>query len=155
MRQGTFSDPKGVIGDGTVRGREIYDHASNAWYWLDSIYDGAKAIGKEVWMPYIYQNEAEWDEAKMWEIAQESDPSMEKLVFECMKGKTGKWVRYDTQGRMLKGWVTISGDLETIYPDQAGNIYYYDNRTGLMARGYITLDGVTYHFDEITGALIR
>ena len=155
VRQGTFSDPKGVIGDGTVRGREIYDHASNAWYWLDSIYDGAKAIGKEVWMPYIYQNEAEWNEAKMWEIAQESDPGMENLVFECMKGKTGKWVRYDTQGRMLKGWVTISGDLETIYPDQAGNIYYYDNRTGLMARGYITLDGVTYHFDEITGALIR
>ena len=154
VRQGTFSDPKGVIGDGTVRGREIYDRASNAWYWLDSIYDGAKAIGKEVWMPYIYQNEAEWNEAKMWEIAQESDPGMENLVFECMKGKTGKWVRYDTQGRMLKGWVTISGDLETMYPDQAGNIYYYDNRTGLMARGYITLDGVTYHFDEITGALI-
>ncbi len=153
VRQGTFNDAQGVIGDGTVRGREIYDAASNGWYWLDSIYDGAKAIGKEVWMPYIYQNEAQWDDVTMRQIANESDEGMGDFVYEAMKSHTGKWVRYDNNGAMLKGWVTISGDLAKLYPDQKGNKYYYDTRTGLMAKGWITMKGKTYHFDEITGVL--
>jgi len=153
VRQGTYDDPNGVVGFGTVRGREIYDPESNAWYWLDAVYDGAKAIGKEVWMPYIYQNEAEWDDATKRNIASESDPGMEDLVYEYMVNGTGKWVRYDEEGRMLKGWVEIKGTLAEKYPDQENNIYYYDNRTGLMAKGFITMDGKVYHFDEITGVL--
>ncbi len=39
VRQGTYDDPKGVLGDGVVRGREIYDPATDAWYWLDSVYN--------------------------------------------------------------------------------------------------------------------
>ncbi len=151
--QGTYTDPNGVIGDGTVRGREIYDAASNGWYWLDACYDGAKAVGKEVWMPYIYQNEASWDDATMTTVAYESDPGMGEFVLQSMRNHTGKWVRYDENGAMLKGWVTISGELAKIYPKQAGNAYYYDNRTGLMAKGYITIDGVNHYFDEITGVL--
>ena len=34
-------------------------------------------------------------------------------------------------GKMLKGWVTITGELAKLYPKQNGNTYYYDNRTGL------------------------
>ena len=30
------------------RGKEIYDPASDAWYWLDSIDGGRKAAGKEI-----------------------------------------------------------------------------------------------------------
>ena len=79
IRQGTYDDPGCVMGDGTCRGREIYDPESDGWYWLDAVYDGAKAENKEVWMPYIYQNE--------------------------IPGSTeGKWVRYDNKGKMIKGW---------------------------------------------------
>ncbi len=66
---------------------------------------------------------------------------------------SGKWVRYDNEGKMLKGWVTIEGDLADIYPDQAGNTYYYDRKTGLMAKGATVIDGIEYYFDEITGVL--
>ena len=152
-RQGTYDDPQGVMGDGTVRGREIYDSNSYGWYWLDACYDGAKAVGKEVWMPYIYQDEANWDEITIRNIANESDTGMEECVLNAMLNHTGKWVRYDENGRMLKGWVTIEGKLATLYPSQAGNKYYYDTRTGLMARGYVTIWGVDHYFDEITGVM--
>ena len=54
---------------------------------------------------------------------------------------------------MLKGWVTIEGALAQLYPKQTGNRYYYDSVTGLMAKGNVTIDGVSYYFDEITGVL--
>ncbi|MBR1860940.1 MAG: hypothetical protein IJ796_03645 [Lachnospiraceae bacterium] len=83
----------------------------------------------------------------------ESDEGMGECVYNAIKKKSGKWVRYDENGKMLKGWVKIEGALATLYPDQVGNTYYYDTRTGLMAKGEVKIDGVTYHFDEITGAL--
>lgn len=153
VRQGTMKDPKNIIGDGTPRGREIYDAESDGWYWLDSIYDRAKAVGKEVWIPYIYQDEDKWDRNTQSRIANESDVGMGSFVYECIYKKTGKWVKYDQNGAMLKGWVTITGTLAAIYPEQAGNTYYYDTRTGLMAKGYITINGITHHFDEVTGVM--
>ena len=155
VKQGTYSDSKGVVGDGTIRGREIYDPKSDAWYWLDAVYGGAKAVGKEVWMPYIYQDEDKWSTSEKWRIAQESDPGMADCVYNAMISKAGKWVRYDQSGRMLKGWVTINGELARLYPNQAGNTYYYDHRTGLMAKGWVKIDGKSYHFDEVTGVLKR
>ena len=154
VKQGTYDDPKGVMGDGTVRGREIYDPVTNEWYWLDSVYDGAKAVGKEVWMPYMYQQEGDWDEEKIAANAAASG-DMAQFVLDSINNKQGKWVRYDENGAMLKGWVTIEegSELAKVYEDQVGNTYYYDNRTGLMARGKVTLGGVTYEFDELTGAL--
>ncbi len=153
VKQGTYSDPHGVMGDGTVRGREIFDPASNAWYWLDSVYDGAKAVGKEVWMPYIYQDEKKWSDADIRRIADESDPGMGDQVYKTIKVGRGKWVRYDENGRMIKGWITINGRLAELYPEQKGNTYYYDNRTGLMAKGRTVIGGKTYYFDEVTGVL--
>ena len=155
VKQGTYSDSKGVVGDGTIRGREIYDPKSDAWYWLDAVYGGAKAVGKEVWMPYIYQDEDKWSTSEKWRIAQESDPGMADCVYNAMISKAGKWVRYDQSGRMLKGWVTINGEIARLYPNQAGNTYYYDHRTGLMAKGRVKIDGKSYHFDEVTGVLKR
>lgn len=129
VRQGTYSDPKCVMGDNTCRGREIYDPVSDGWYWLDSIYDGAKAINKEVWMPYIFQDE---------------EPGSTE----------GKWVRYDNTGKMIKGWYTISSDLDKeLYPNQIGNTYYYDLITGEMYKGTRIIDNNTYYFDEISGIL--
>ncbi len=74
-------------------------------------------------------------------------------VKKAIQNGSGKWVRYDNEGKMLKGWITIEGDLAVLYHDQAGNKYYYDRKTGLMAKGETVIDGVTYYFDEITGVL--
>ncbi len=160
VKQGTYYDPQGVLGDGTVRGREICDMSltddagqQGVWFWLDSVYHGAKAVGKEVWVPYIYQNEDSWDDAERRSIANESDPGMGDLVYRYMNEKKGKWVRYDENGKMLKGWVTIEGALADAYPDQKGNKYYYDTRTGLMAKGKVTIDGVEHFFNEMSGVL--
>ncbi len=153
IKQGTYFDEYGVMGDGTIRGREIFDPGSGQWYWLDAVYDGAKAVGKEVWIPYIYQDENEWDDEKLKAIAAESDEGMGEFVYNTIKNGYGKWVRYDQNGAMLKGWVEIKGELAQLYPDQAGNTYYYDTRTGLMAKGHLTIEGKECYFDETTGAL--
>ncbi|MBR1861664.1 MAG: pre-peptidase C-terminal domain-containing protein [Lachnospiraceae bacterium] len=152
VRQGTTDDTKGVLGDGTVRGREIYDHASDGWYWLDSINNGGKAVNKEVWMPYIYQDESKCSDAEL-KARSNNSPAMSAYAYECMKNRTGKWVRYDAEGKMYKGWLTIQGEeLSRLYPDQVGNTYYYDPVTGLMAKGHCTIAGVQYYFDPVTGA---
>lgn len=39
------------------RGKEIYDPDSDAWYWLDSVQNGAKAVGKDV---YMESNGGKW-----------------------------------------------------------------------------------------------
>ena len=88
------------------RGKEIYDPASNGWYWLDNVQQGAKAVSKDVY--------------------QESSG--------------GKWVRYDANGHMIKGWNT-----------NADGTYYFDPITGAMAKGTTTIDGMTYYFDPATG----
>ncbi len=152
IRQGTYDDPKGVIGDGTVRGREICDMASQGWYWLDSCYNGAKAVNKEVWMPYIYQQEKGWSDAEI-KMNAEASGNMAAQVERDIKAGTGKWVRYDDNGAMYKGWYTVEGQQATIYPDQVGNTYYYGPKTGLMAKGDLVIDGINYHFDEISGVL--
>lgn len=98
------------------RGKEIYDPASDAWYWLDAVDQGKKATSKDV-----YQE----SEAGQW--ADRPDG-------------TGKWIRYDAQGHMIKGW-------------SADKRYYFDPIYGTMAKGDAVIDGRTYHFDKNTGVL--
>ena len=105
---------KGVRQGLDGRGKEIYDPASDAWYWLDSVDQGKKATSKDV-----YQE----SEAGQW--ADRPDG-------------TGKWVRYDAQGHMIKGW-------------SADKRYYFDPIYGTMAKGDAVIDGRTYHFDKKTG----
>ena len=47
----------------------------------------------------------------------------------------------------------VEGDDIELYPEQAGNTYYYDPKTGLMAKGYVQIGGQYYYFDETTGVL--
>ena len=131
-RQGMMGDPKNITDTvyGYERGREIYDPASDGWYWLDAIYNGAKAENKEVWMPYIYQSD-----------------------MAAGINKEGKWVRYNADGKMVKGWYTPVGTDALLYPEQVGNLYYYDLITGQMVKGDYAIDGTLYHFDEVTGIL--
>ena len=44
-------------GNSNYRGKEIYDPASGAWYWLDNVQQGAKATSKEV---YQDSNGGKW-----------------------------------------------------------------------------------------------
>ena len=131
-RQGVMGDPKNITDTvyGHERGREIYDPETDAWYWLDAIYDGAKACDKEVWMPYIYQSD-----------------------MDAGINKQGKWVRYNAEGKMIKGWYTPVGSDLTLYPSQQYSIYYYDLVTGEMVKGWQKIGGEDYHFDENTGVL--
>ena len=156
IRQGVYGDLKNVrdiqFGE-SERGREIYDPDTKAWYWLDAVYNGAAAYGKEVWMPYVYQDEKAWSDNEIRDNANRADEGMKDYVYQCMKRNAGKWVRYDGEGKMLKGWVVIQGVLAKVYPDQKGNTYYYDHFTGIMAKGTLTIEGKTYHFDELTGAM--
>ena len=54
----------------------------------------------------------------------------------------GKWVRYDANGQMIKGWNT-----------NENGTYYFDLITGAMAHGTVEINGKTCHFDEATGIL--
>lgn len=152
VKQGTYNDQKGVMGDGTIRGREIYDPASVGWYWLDAVYNGAKAVNKEVWMPYVYQDEKNWTDAQIEAAAAESG-TMKEQVIKAIKAGTGKWVRYNADGAMYKGWYTVTSSDAIYFPNQVGNTYYYDEKTGLMAKGYTMIEGRLYYFDEISGIL--
>ncbi len=114
VRQGYLPEDAGF------RGKEIYDAASDAWYWLDNVQGGAKAVNKDV-----YQE----SDAGQW--AEKEDG-------------TGKWVRYDANGHMVKGWDT-----------NENGTYYFDPVYGTMAKGSVEIDGVTYQFDEVTGILYQ
>ena len=94
------------------RGKEIYDPESDAWYWLDAVQGGAKAVSKDV-----YQE----SDAGQW--ADNPDG-------------TGKWVRYDAEGHMVKGWqVTSTG---TYYFDEVTGAMA--KGVGIIANRYAALD---------------
>lgn len=101
------------------RGKEIYDPSSDAWYWLDAP-DGKMAVSKDV-----YQESLAGD----WGDMTGADGS-----------RYGKWVRYDENGHMIKGWQAT----------EAG-VYYFDPTYGTMAKGAALIDGVSYYFDPQTG----
>ena len=69
---------------------------------------------------------------------QQGAKATSKEVYQDSNG--GKWVRYDANGHMIKGWYT-----------QDGKTWYYDLTTGAMYKGWHTIEGSTYHFDETTG----
>ena len=115
VRQGVKYREDGSI-DASYRGKEIYDPSSNAWYWLDCVQNGAVAKDKDV-----YQ-ESQADDA----------------------GNIGKWVRYDADGHMVKGW-----------NEKDGSKYYFDPVYGTMAKGIVTINGKKYEFDSASGKLVK
>jgi cell wall-associated NlpC family hydrolase len=118
VKQGTAADPKCVKdGHGVERGREIYDPDTDAWYWLDANDNGARAANKDVWIPYIHQDE---------------EPG----------STNGKWVRYDENGKMIKGWNC-----------NEGTIWYFDQETGAMTKGDLVINSIRFSFDPATGVL--
>ena len=121
VRQGVKYTDDGFI-DYSYRGKEIYDPESGAWYWLDNVLNGAVAKNKDV-----YQESLAGD----WGDVTKEDGE-----------KYGKWVRYDSNGNMVKGWqVTDDGT------------YYFDKTYGTMAKGLAEIEGDTYFFDVVNGVM--
>ena len=122
VKQGVYGDPLNIFDTNhgkLERGREIYDPSSKGWYWLDACFEGAIARRKEVWMPYIFQED----------LKTGANPD-------------GKWVRYDAYGCMVKGWYANDNgvyyyDLNTgaMYKGAHvinGKAHYFDEMTGVM-----------------------
>ncbi len=108
--------------DASYRGKEIYDPASDAWYWLDNVQNGAKAVSKDVYQESL---------AGVWGDYAGTDGEL-----------YGKWVRYDENGHMIKGWHT-----------NENGTYYFDLIYGSMAKGEAAIDGQSFYFDRTTGLL--
>ena len=113
IRQGVYGDPLNIRDtdfNHEERGREIYDPGTDAWYWLDANANGAKAIDKDVFIPYTFQGQ----------------------------DTIGKWVRYNHMGHMAKGWNLFNWfDYETGAMAKGNNIidnipYYFDETTGKL-----------------------
>ena len=144
---------------------ELQKDNYNGWYyengqayWYDN---GVPARSKEVYDP---QTDAwYWFEA-------DGTMARDKDVFIVLNADgTGKWTRYDSDGRMVKGESYKNGawyyfDLTTgamakgfvnlpQSDDPNGKWVYYDPITGKMQYGEQYIDGYWYYFDTATGKM--
>ena len=103
-------------------------------YWYENgVKQGTTGRGKEIYDP---DSDAwYWLDAK-----QGGAKAVNKDVYQESNG--GKWVRYDANGHMVKGWDT-----------NANGTYYFDQVYGTMAKGIVTIDGNLYLFDVDTGVM--
>ena len=127
-------------------------------YWQDA--DGTYARGKEIFDP---------DSNAWYWIDSNGVMAHDKDVF--LRSNGGKWVRYDSNGHMVKGedyryggWYyfdTTTGAMAKgiqYVPSNGGKKVYYDWTTGKMAYGevYVNYDkehAGWYLFDKVTGAM--
>ena len=108
------------VNDPNYRGKEIYDPYTDAWYWLDNVQQGAVAKNKDVYQESFAGPFADRDDG------------------------TGKWVRYDNWGKMIKGW-----DWGAL--DNHGISQYFDPVTGAMAKGDVWIGDEHWFFDWQNG----
>ena len=103
-------------------------------YWYENgVKQGTTGRGKEIYDPD--SNAWYWLDAK-----QGGAKAVNKDVYQESNG--GKWVRYDANGHMIKGWDTNDD-----------GTYYFDQVYGTMAKGIVTIDGNLYLFDVDTGVM--
>ena len=119
----TATPASGYTGWKTVNGKD---------YWYENgVKQGTTGRGKEIYDPD--------SDAWYWlDANQGGAKAVSKDVYQESSG--GKWVRYDANGQMIKGWNT-----------NENGTYYFDPITGAMAKGTTTIDGMTYYFDPATG----
>lgn len=106
--------------------------------WFDC---GISAANKEVYDPDT--------DAWMWFDADGTRAMGKDVFIPAGQSDSGKWVRYDENGKMVKG-----------EDCQNGNWYYFDPITGEMAHGekYLDYDAAHtgwYYFDPITGIMFH
>lgn len=149
---------------GAIVPTSLYADSYSGWrviagerHWFDS---GVEARSKEIFDP--------GSQAWYW-IDADGTMAHDKDVYLPSSG--GKWVRYDSQGHMIKGedyryggWYYF--DIQTgamvkgtvFVPSNGGKWVYYDTVTGKMAHGLAYLDYDAFHtgwyyFDINTGAM--
>ena len=140
VRQGVKGDPKNITDNvyGEERGREIYDPGTNAWYWLDANNGGAKAVNKDVWLPYLFQSD-----------------------LKTGQNPEGKWVRYDAKGSMAKGIQYFDGSwyafdektgamIKGWKKTASGNYAFYGLSTGKLKEADFTYQNIMYKIDAVT-----
>ena len=108
------------------------EYPGGPWYWYENgVRQGTTGRGKEIYDPK--------SDAWYWlDAVQGGAMTTNKDVYQDSNG--GKWVRYDANGHMVKGWDT----------NEKGT-YYFDLVTGAMAKGMCTIDGIPCAFDTTTG----
>ena len=120
----------GVKQGTTGRGKEIYDASSDAWYWLDAVDGGAKAVNKDV---YQESDGGKW-------VRYDENGHM-------IKGENcqnGNWYYFEpVTGAMIHGPWSL--------PD--GRKVYYDLTTGIMQYGNVSINGSLYYFDPVYGTM--
>ena len=119
----TATPASGYTGWKTVNGKD---------YWYENgVKQGTTGRGKEIYDPD--------SDAWYWLDANRGGAkAVSKDVYQESNG--GKWVRYDANGRMIKGWDTNDD-----------GTYYFDLVTGAMTKGDATIDGLPCSFDTVTG----
>ncbi len=116
-------------------GYGTYDGSKKGWvtengrrYFYE---DGIKATSKEA----VVEEYWRWFDA---------DGTMAAGKDVYMRSSGGKWVRYDDQGRMVKGWDNTSR-----------GSYYFDEWSGAMAKGVKETDKGYFYFDQTTGIRVE
>jgi len=100
-----------------------------AWYWYENgVKQGTEGRGKEIYDPVSdawYWLDAEFGGRK----------AVSKDVYQEYADGTGKWVRYDADGHMVKGW-----------REDGEKRWYFDPKTGAMAKGMVKIDGKWWNY---------
>ncbi len=124
----TFDAVTGILLD-----KVWYVIDGNEYWYEGGIRQGTQGRGKEIYDPK--------SDAWYWlDAIDGGKKATGKDVYQESNG--GKWVRYDEDGHMVKGWDKLDG-----------NTYYFDKITGAMLKGEAVIDDEEYVFDEITGIL--
>ena len=128
-------------------------------YWYENgKRQGTEGRGKEIYDP----------STDAWYWLDAVDGGKKATAKDVYQEDGNKWVRYDENGKMIKGWnaygnlgvTTFVIDEVTGAPrydydptDKDGDMYYFDLQTGAMVKGTVDIDGITYTFDDVTGVL--
>lgn len=151
-----------------ARDKQVYDPASDAWYWFDA--DGTMATDKDVFIPVSNEDRSrgKWVryDAEGHMVKGEDyryggwyyfDPVTGEMAkgFRYLDSNGGKWVFYDyITGQMAHGERYIDGS----HGDEPGWMYFADD-TGAVAYGWQFLisdiDFKWVYYDTSTGRMVH
>ena len=159
--------------------KEVYDPASDAWYWFDK--DGSLAVNKDVYIPagskwVRYDKNGHMIKGEdyrygAWYYFDQTTGAMTKGM-KHVSSNGGKWVYYDwTTGKMAHGEQYVNYDAQHtgwyLFDQHTGAMFHgdtyvrsnggkwvrYDFSTGKMVKGLDRHDNSWYYFDKTTGAM--
>lgn len=144
-----------------TEGKNGWYYENGKRYWYDN---GVMARDKEVYDPD--------SDAWYWFDADGTMAADKDVYIPTSPDRsTGKWVRYDSNGGMVKGedyryggwyWFDpITGEMQKgfvyipVAGDSEGKWVYYDEINGQMHHGESCINGNWYYFDDFTGKMVH